>query len=179
MKEEIHVPSADEMKVLLEQKTLTRKLSTLEDQVFLEDANPAIKSKNWLAVIMEHFLKLAYCSNKLVLSQNYDKWTKVIADARETINSGVTEENRKKLILYLGINLQDIYSSSIKSYEKARKKNEYLPSLEKVIPEDCPWKVEDLLKENLIQVIVDQLPDITEYAKNLHAYADDIELDDR
>ena len=178
MKDEIKLYSLEEMKSMLESGIMTRKLSTLEDQVFLEDANPAIKSKSWLAVIMEHFLKLAYCSSEIVLSQNYKNWTKSISNARESIRSEVTPKNRKKLLLYLEINLNEIYKNSIKKYGKAQKKNEYLPSLEKVVPEDCPWEVEDLLKENLIQFIVNQLPDITEYAKNLYMYTHDMELDD-
>ena len=171
--------TVEEMKYMLESTTQLRKKSSLVDLVFMEAANHAIKSESWLSVIIEHFLKLAYCSSELILEQNYKNWTKSIRNSRESILKKVKGRDKKKLILYLDLNIEDIYLKGVKLYKVALKTNKYLMPKTKTLPKDCPWNAEELLEKDKFQKIVDKLPGTTEYAKELWKYAgDEMELDD-
>ena len=179
MNDEMKIYEATELKERLESAIRIRDVTTFEERVFMEDADPVIKSKSWLSVIIEHFLKLAYCSNELILEQNYKNWTKSIENSRESIDSSMSKKNRKKLILYLEVNIDDIYLEGVERYKKALKKNKYLMPKTKTLPKESPWKAEELIEANKFQKIVDKLPDTTEYSKELWKYAgDEMELDD-
>lgn len=128
------------------------------DEVFLEEKSFEKKCRKYLTTMMEHLLKLKYCTN----DRNNAQWLNTIrTKRRDTMNevNWMSKNNRDtNLCKFIINNLQDFYETSVEYYKDDA--NEY-PDLipgQKMIPKECPWTLDELMEDS-IDNLLDKLPD--------------------
>lgn len=126
------------------------------EEVFLEAKQDEKKGYSMLYRIMEHLLKIKYCTN----DRNHDHWIGEINTFRSKILDLTLWGKRKRdtnLIKYLDNNIQDIYADAVDEYEKGSEEYpDFIGGL-KLIPEECPWNLSELM-DNSIDELLSKLP---------------------
>ena len=110
-----------------------------------------------MSIVIEHLLKLKYCTN----SRNHKVWKNSIETHRGTLYGylqWLSKNPTRRLIEYLENNIENAYITGVRLYNKAAKKYPDLEDGLKLIPEDCPWTLEELM-ENDIDDLLESLND--------------------
>ena len=131
------------------------------EEVFLETKQDEKKGYAYLSRMIEHLLKIKYCSN----DRNYDHWRGEINGFRVKaidITGWKSKRNRDtNLVKYLTNNIDDIYEVAVAYYkDDARLYADLTQGLE-YIPEECPWTLEELM-DDTIDEILKKLPGMEE-----------------
>lgn len=127
-----------------------------DEEVYLEGTQEKKSSEKHLARMIEHLLKLKYCTN----DRNNNTWVKEIRNHKDEVIDITRWEWKKKetiVINYLKENLQEIYEQSITWYKKDAKEYTDLRDGLDWIPEECPWTLEKLLDDD-IDELLEKLP---------------------
>lgn len=127
------------------------------EEVFLEAKQEEKKGKAYLSRMIEHLLKVKYCTN----DRNYDHWIGEINTFKaKTIDITDWKSKRKRdtnLINTLTDDFDDIYDVAIEHYEDDAKEYPDLRDGLELIPEECPWNLSELMDDS-IDELLDKLP---------------------
>lgn len=118
-------------------------------EVFLEDRQFEKSCRSYLATMMEHLLKLKYCTN----NRNHNKWIGTIKRCRrDTMNEVGWKSKKNKdtnLCKFIINNLQDSYETAIEYYQDDAEEYEDLRPGLRLISGECPWTFEELMDETI------------------------------
>lgn len=135
---------------------------SFNDEIFVEDSNKEDDCYTFLARMIEHLLKLKYCSSQIVIIRNRRGWLNIVKIKRDDVIDKVkwiSKKRKESYINYLREELQNIYEDGIGYYKKASKEYPDLKIGFLVIPKECPWTLEELM-DNDIDDILSKLPRI-------------------
>ena len=119
------------------------------EEIYLENRQDEDKSYSHLCRMMEHLLKLKYCTN----DRNHNLWINSVethkSDVVDIIKWKSKKNKKTNYVKYLNTELQNIYEDSIEYYKDAAKKYPDLVDGIELIPEECPWTLEELMDESI------------------------------
>lgn len=138
------------------------------DNFFYEMANDEKAVQTKMARMVEHILKLAYCSSENDFLRDLHGWTNSIEKQKADIEKLSKHFKDKKILRFIRISLDSAYSQGLGFYEDAMSKN---PSLEEnydFIPKENPWDEESFveflkIEDSGIGDMIDVLPYHTEF----------------
>lgn len=123
------------------------------EEVFLEAKQDEKKGRAYLSRMIEHLLKVKYCTN----DRNYDHWRGEINTFRaKTIDIIDWKSKRRKDINLINIlinDLDDIYEVAIEYYEDDSKEYSDLIDGLELIPEECPWNLSELMNDSIDELL--------------------------
>jgi Domain of unknown function DUF29. len=131
------------------------------EEVYLEAKQEQKQSYAALMRMIEHLLKIKYCTN----NRNYDHWCGEIENHRNRVSDYIlwgTKKQDTNLKKYLENNIQDVYEDGIKKYKKDAQKYSDLIDISKLIAKECPecpWDLEQLMDDD-IEDLLARLPDM-------------------
>lgn len=129
-----------------------------KEEVYSESVkSDGTKAASHLARMIEHLLKLGYCTNE----RNHNIWASDAEKHRNIVFKVLRWRNKvySNLKKYLESNLQGIYEDGLKLYDEAAKNYPDLECYRDEIPEKCPWSFEQLMDDS-IENLLAKLPDI-------------------
>lgn len=133
------------------------------EEIYLEAVDRS-KCKNLSAEIVCHLLEMRYSSNKML----YKHWEKEVIEFREQICREIDWDLHLKrmakkkgyahdsnAVSFMRFNLQEYYEIGITYYEKLVRNKKYpdLPPIDGIIPEECPWALEEFLDGDIDEII--------------------------
>lgn len=168
----------DEINRIMEVVVATSKGTPFEESwnmnVFLEETDNELSAEGHLARVIEHVLKLKYCTNnwnhndwRVSYNEHYDSWIFKMKKSRNIFNTNIINEIKD--------HLNDIYIDGIDWYDIANRKYNDLTYGRNFIPETCPWTLEELKDKNL-EYLLNKLPDPDELSVQLQLYSECIYL---
>ena len=131
------------------------------EEVYLEAKQEQKQSYSALMRMIEHLLKIKYCTN----NRNYDHWCGEVENHRNRVSDYIlwgTKKQDTNLKKYLENNIQDVYEDGIKEYKKNAQKYSDLIDISKLIAKECPecpWDLEQLMDDD-IEDLLARLPDM-------------------
>ena len=149
------------------------------NELYMESVNSDVrKYRTKITNIVEHLLKLAYCDNYHDIERDARDWEISIDKQRDKIIENLRwNQKKRETNIIIGINndLQLSYEYGVRRYNNSIHRNVSLRHNKDFIPEECPWKIEDLFDEKII-TLVEMLPSETGYYRQylLNHYPDDI-----
>ena len=134
---------------------------------FMEKDTREKSAKALLELMISHIFKLKY---RIGTDQIDSHWIDEIYEKRNTIQKKVGWRRKRKattIINSLARDLNDIYKSSINSYTDEIPDYTFpkLPEISGVVPEECPWIIEELIGFVSIEdfdEILSKLPEMKE-----------------
>lgn len=131
----------------------------MKKEVFIEDRTIRNHSWNALTIMIEHLLllKMKYYTK----DRKHGNWGDTIRNNRLRVIAYIGWDQKGRdviLIDYLSDALQDIYEAGVERYKKA---SEYYPNRvdrSQLIPEHCPWSLEELINDT-VDELLEKLPD--------------------
>jgi hypothetical protein len=133
-----------------------------DEELYLEAADIRNKTIRYLSRMIEHLLKLAYSDSNIIYEENKNGWIKTVNKhqirAQDELNWGMI--SNKGDINYVSNRIQEAYEGGIYFYKLAIKKKGYEDLIKglDLIPDECPWTLEELMEDN-INELFDKLPD--------------------
>lgn len=112
------------------------------------------KAASHLSRMIEHLLKLAYCTN----DRNHSVWISDAEKHRKIVFDALRWGTRRKygnLENYLESNLQDIYDSGRKFYDEAAEKYPDLKERRDEISEKCKWELGNLMEWSIKDLVAE------------------------
>ena len=149
------------------------------NELYMESVNSDVRKYGTrITNIVEHLLKLAYCDNYHDVERDARGWEISINKQRDKIIENLRwNQKKQETNIIIGINndLQLSYAYGVRRYNNSIHRNVSLRHNKDFIPEECPWKIEDLFDEKII-TLVEMLPSETGYYRQylLNHYPDDI-----
>ena len=149
------------------------------NELYMESVNSDVRKYGTkITNIVEHLLKLAYCDNYHDIERDARGWEISIDKQRDKIIENLRwNQKKRETNIIIGINndLQLSYEYGVRRYNNSIHRNVSLRHNKDFIPEECPWKIEDLFDEKII-TLVEMLPSETGYYRQylLNHYPDDI-----
>ena len=149
------------------------------NELYMESVNSDVRKYGTrITNIVEHLLKLAYCDNYHDVERDARGWEISINKQRDKIIENLRwNQKKQETNIIIGINndLQLSYTYGVRRYNNSIRRNASLRHNKYFIPEECPWKIEDLFDEKII-TLVEMLPSETGYYRQylLNHYPDDI-----
>lgn len=131
------------------------------EEVYLEAKQEQKQSYSALMRMIEHLLKIKYCTN----NRNYDHWCGEIENHRKEVFKHTlcgTDDEDKNLVKYINSKIQKIYEAGIKEYKKDAQKYSDLIDISRLIAKECPecpWDLEQLMDDD-IEDLLARLPDM-------------------
>ena len=116
-----------------------------DTSAFPEENKIWSESYSALALMMDKLLEIKYCTYYLVIEDLEKECGKWREEARMHTRWGRHRENTL-LIEYLLEELQDIYEYGIQWYKWEAKRHPDLRDMVGLLPEKCPWRVEELVE---------------------------------
>lgn len=130
------------------------------NEVFLENRSEHNRIKSKIARMIEHLLKFGYCDSRNAFNRNRDEWTTHFNNHKNEALEYLEWTMPKRytnLVNWVEANIQEIYKGGIGFYERDSKIHGDLKAGLKLIPEECPWTLTQLMDEK-ITTIVSMLP---------------------
>ena len=113
--------------------------------------------------MIEHLLKLGYCSNQNDLNRNARQWKISIDKQRNEVYTLLQWYEKKRetnIILRVVDMISSIYRGGIRRYISASDHDASLFINKDLIPEECPWTFEELMDDEIVD-LVEKLPNQT------------------
>jgi hypothetical protein len=113
--------------------------------------------------MIEHLLKLGYCSNQNDLNRNARQWKISIDKQRNEVYTLLQWYEKKRetnIILRVVDMISSIYRGGIRRYISASDHDASLFINKDLIPEECPWTLEELMDDEIVD-LVEKLPNQT------------------
>lgn len=113
--------------------------------------------------MIEHLLKLGYCSNQNDLNRDARQWNISIDKQRNEVYTLLQWYEKKRetnIILRVVDMIPSIYRGGIRRYISASDHNQSLFINKDLIPSECPWTLDELM-DNEIADLVEKLPNQT------------------
>ena len=138
------------------------------DNFFYEMANDEKAIQTKIARMIEHILKLAYCSSENDFLRDLHGWTNSIEKQKTDIEKFSKHFKDKKILRFIRISLDSAYDHGLSFYEDAMSKNPSLEEKYDVIPKENPWDEEDFMEflkmeDSGIRDMTDVLPYHTDF----------------
>lgn len=146
----------------------TSSIEEIYDNFFYEMANDEKAVQTKMARIIEHILKLAYCSSENDFLRDLHGWVNSIEKQKRDIEKLSKHFKDKKILRYIKNSLSSAYIQGKSFYEDAMDKNSSLEKYSRYIPEENPWEEDefiDFLKMKNIGMweMIEQLPNHTDF----------------
>ena len=145
------------------------------DNIFLEEVSEEKSARRHTSRIIEHILKLKYCTN----NWNYNEWIKTIRSHRQDvidIAEWVPSNQDTKIIKMLDEYISDIYKRGVAWYILDANQYADLKDGETYLPTECPWNITEIIFGSIHEVL-DKLPDPKELQCQLQLYPSCIHTD--
>lgn len=113
--------------------------------------------------MIEHLLKLGYCSNQNDLNRNARQWKISIDKQRNEVYTLLQWYEKKRetnIILRVVDMISSIYRGGIRRYISASDHDASLFINKDLIPSECPWTLEELMDDEIVD-LVEKLPNQT------------------
>lgn len=113
--------------------------------------------------MIEHILKLAYCSNQNDLNRDARQWKISIDKQRNEVYTLLQwYENKREtnIIVRVMDMIPSIYRGGVRRYMYASDDNPSLFINKDLIPTECPWTLEELMDDTIVS-LVEKLPNQT------------------
>lgn len=113
--------------------------------------------------MIEHLLKLGYCSNQNDLNRNARQWKISIDKQRNEVYTLLQWYEKKRetnIILRVIDMISSIYRGGIRRYISASDHDASLFINKDLIPSECPWTLEELMDDEIVD-LVEKLPNQT------------------
>ena len=127
------------------------------DELYIESVRSDVRNLgSRLERMIEHLLKLGYCSNQNDLNRNARQWKISIDKQRKNLYSSLDWGQQKRqtnIIRGIENRLKIIYDNAIHGYFVAMEDNPSLDQNKELIPEECPWTFEDLMDLKIIELV--------------------------
>jgi hypothetical protein len=127
-------------------------MESIRGEIFLEDKREEKSVRSHLGRMIEHLLKLKFCTSKYY-HRNWESTVK--RHQKEVIEylEWVLEKPDRTLVNYTKENLSLAYELGGNYYKRdADEHADLIPGLA-LIPDKCPWELEDLLDKNLSEIL--------------------------
>lgn len=131
----------------------------VKEEVFVEEKMRQNRAFHALAIMIEHLLllKMKYYTN----DRKHGNWGEEVRTGRLEAAYAI-EWNKKErdtaLTEYLSGALQNIYEAGVKRYQKVCERYPDRADRSQVIPEHCPWSLEELV-DSMVDELLKKLPD--------------------
>ena len=128
------------------------------EEIYLEAKQEQKQSYAALMRMIEHLLKIKYCTN----NRNYDHWCGEVENHRKEVFKHTlcgTDDEDKNLVKYINSKIQKIYEAGIKEYKKDAQKYSDLIDISRLIAKECPWDLEQLMDDDIEDLLV-KLPEM-------------------
>lgn len=131
----------------------------VKEEVFVKEKMRQNRAFHALAIMIEHLLllKMKFYTE----DRPHGNWGNTVRTSRSEA-AVVTEWNKKErdtaLTEYLSGALQDIYEMGVKRYQKVSRHYPDRADRSQVIPEHCPWSLEELV-DSTVDELLEHLPD--------------------
>ena len=139
------------------------------ENVFLEEYQEHKALRSHMARLIQHILKLKYCTN----NYNYNEWIKTVINHRNDVLS-ICEwaggDIPSKMIRVLEDSLNDSYKMAVAWYKMDSNNYDDLKDGLKYIPDVCPCNVLELLFFKGIYEVLDKFQDPDELAYQFQLY---------
>ena len=133
-----------------------RPITESYDEIFLENKREMKKVRSSLAEIIEHLYKFALCDSEVNLERDWVGWNKSINHQRKRLHE-VLDWNYggdTDLISHTKRDIEKIYSSGKKEYEKSMETNPSLVLGHRRIPKGITWSLEELMDSSINNLII-------------------------
>lgn len=113
--------------------------------------------------MIEHLLKLGYCSNQNDLNRNARQWKISIDKQRNEVYTLLQWYEKKRetnIILRVVDMISSIYRGGIRRYISTSDHDASLFINKDLIPSECPWTLEELMDDEIVD-LVEKLPNQT------------------
>ena len=149
------------------------------NELYMESVNSDVRTFGSMVVqIIEHLLKLAYCDNYHDVERDASGWEVSINKQRNDIIDGTNwrmDDQESNILRAVNHNMPAHYIKGVRRYNKSINRNISLRENSKLIPQECPWNIDDLLDKEIVD-LVEMLDGHTEHYRQylLNHYPDDI-----
>ena len=106
--------------------------------------------------IIEHLLKLAYCDNYEDIKRDARGWEVSIKKQRDDIIDDTDwglDSQETNILHKVDHDMPIHYMKGVRRYNKSMNENKSLRGNSKLIPEECPWTLENLMDRKIVDLV--------------------------
>ena len=121
-------------------------IKEIHDNFFYEMANDEKAVLTNLSRMIEHILKLAYCSSENYFIRDLYGWINSVEKQKGDLEKSSKHFKNKKFIRYIQNSLDPAYLIGKKFYEDDMDKNPSLEEYYEYIPDEFPWTEDEFME---------------------------------
>lgn len=125
-----------------------------DDEIFTEGKQDKSTIKSELTLAYQHLLKLRFARTADPVKSWYDTVMTSKRELSNVLDWDIEDQKcNKNLMTFIEENLGKFYSIGISLYKKDSEKHVDLRPGIKLIPKECPWALNDILREDVSDLI--------------------------